>query len=281
MPLGRREAIVAMGAGLLMAKTAGAAQPAPRKLTLDSMQDRFRAYMMMRGALDEQLVIGYVSGSYYGVVGAEVTPLWDVIGATFARFRKRADGGYDGVTGEIAHFLDPATGEAPGRFLNPYTGKWNVDPRRNLPPNRITMLPTMDMVAPRMPPGMQFDHVIKAPEIRGDDVWITEVTRTGMAASPGGNPFHYSEMVTLHSSASDLARTDVSRVPCATSFTNVVDWRPWMEMAGHPGHLTAVGNGRYGVSMADLPERWTAATRKKWPQYLNDPAALLAPLWNS
>jgi hypothetical protein len=123
------------GSGLAMLGAgAQAATKAPRVPSFDTPAARFRAYMMMRGALDERLVIGYLSGSYFGVVGAEMTPLWDVIGVTFARYRKRPDGGYDGVTGEIAHFLDPVTGEAPGRFLNPYTGQWNADPHTNMPP---------------------------------------------------------------------------------------------------------------------------------------------------
>jgi hypothetical protein len=50
---------------------------------------------------------------------------------------------------------------------------------------------------------------------------------------------------------------------------------------GIPGHLTAVGSGRLGVAMSDLPERWTKATQKKWPQVLENPAALLDPVWKA
>ncbi|WP_170065786.1 DUF1838 family protein [Novosphingobium guangzhouense] len=252
---------------------------ATRGVPLDTPSERFRAYMMMRGALNEQLVIGYVSGSYFGVVDAEMTPLWDVVGATFARYRKQPDGSYAGVTGEIAHFLDPQTGEAPGRFLNPYTGKWNIDPRRNMPPSRITLLPSLEMAVPNLVPGTHFDHVIHTPQVRGSDVWMTEVTRVGMPAAAGRRPFHYNEMITMHARTDDLARTDLPRVPCSTAFTNVVDWRPWMEMDGHPGHLTAIGSGRYGVSLSELPQRWIEATRKQFPAILDDPGSLLDSIW--
>ncbi|GAB7551230.1 hypothetical protein NRB_07270 [Novosphingobium sp. 11B] len=279
--LGRRSALGLMGAGLAMGavtKVAASRVPPP---SLATSEGRFRAYMMMRAALDEQLVIGYVSGSYFGVVGAEVTPLWDVVGATFARYRKRSDGSYDGVTGEIAYFLDPKTGEAPGRFLIPYTGKWAIDPQINLPPNRITLLPTLDMTVPKLIPGTRFDHVIKHPEVRGGDVWITEVTRVGMP-SPAGKPaFHYNEMTTLHAQTADLMLPGIARIPCETSFTNIVDWRPWMDMADHPGHLTAIGSGRYGVQIKDLPQCWIDATRKRFPLILNDPGSLIDPLWTS
>jgi len=284
MNIGRRGAIGLLGAGVL-AGGAAIAAPAgaktPGRAGLDTPEGRFRAYMMMRGALDERLVIGYVSGTYFGVVGAEMTPLWDVVGATFARYRRHADGSFEGVTGEIAHFLDPKTGEAPGRFLNPYTGKWVTDPRTNLPPSHIRLLPSLDMEVPRLPPGTSFDHVIKAPEVRGDDIWISEVTRVGMPAGAGKPAFHYNEMITMHARTSDLARSGKARIPCETSFTNVVDWRPWMEMGGHPGHLTAIGSGRYGVEIADLPQRWIEATRRQFPKILDDPGSLLEAAWKA
>lgn len=284
--MGRRSALGVLGAGMAVAGASlGAGNSLAKRAAglppLDSPEGRFRAYMMMRGALDERLVIGYVSGSYFGIVGAEMTPLWDVIGATFARYRLLPDGSYAGVTGEIAHFLDPATGEPLGRFLNPYTGKWVTDPRTNLPPSRIRLLPTLDMEVPQLPPGMQFDHLIKAPEVRGDDVWISEVTRSGMPTQAGRPAFHYNEMITMHAKSSDLARKDLKRVSCETSFTNVVDWRPWMEMAGHPGHLTAIGSGRYGVGIKELPRRWIEATRKQFPKILDDPGSLLDAVWKA
>lgn len=282
--IARRHAMGLMGGAVVAAGTSLGSRASARASgapSLDTPEGQFRAYMMMRGALDESLVISYLSGSYFGVVDAEVTPLWDVIGATFTRFRRLGDGSYAGVTGEIAHFLDPETGEAPGRFLNPYTGKWIIDPQKNLPPSPITLLPSLEMVAPRLMPGTQFDHVIKKPEVRGDDIWFTEVTRVGMPAPAGKPAFHYSEMIAMHARVSDLARTDAVRVPCEGNFTNVVDWRPWMDMGGHPGHLTAIGNGRFGVTLADLPQRWIDATRRQYPKILDDPGSLLDGVWKA
>jgi hypothetical protein len=280
MRMGRRGALGLMGAGAALA-AAGPAMARGGKLDLSKPEDRFDAYIRMRGATDDRLVVSYVSGSYFGIVGSEVTPLWDVIGVTFTRFHRRSDGAYDVATGEIAHFLDPKTGEAPGRFLIPYTGKTVTDPRTNLPPNRIVLKPDMEMEVPRLPPGFVMDHVIREPEIRGDDIWFNEVTRTTAKGAPGREPFRYSEMITMHAHVSDLNNRRLPRVPTEASFTNVVAWRPWMEMGDHPGHLMAVGNGRFGVSMDLLPEKWTRATREKWPEVLANPAALLDPVWKT
>lgn len=280
--LRRRETLGLLAGGAIMAGAAPAsAGSARRRLDLSRSEDRFLAYMLMRGALDERLVISYVSGSYFGVVGSEVTPLWDVVGATFTRYRKRADGAYDGVTGEIAHFLDPVTGKSPGEFLIPYTGKVVTDPRTNLPPNRIVLKPSLHMEVPRMAPGAVMDHDIRAPEVRGDDVWFTEVTRVAFTAPGNAQPFRYSEMVTMHARMQDLETPGVMRVPCAVSFTNVVAWRPWMKMDDHPGHLMAIGSGRFGVGMDLLPARWTSATAEKWPHVLENPGALLDSVWKA
>lgn len=281
--IGRRQTLGLLGAGAMIAgaSPAIALNAKRRKLDFSNKDDQFDAYIRMRGSLDERLVVSYISGSYFGIVGSEVTPLWDVIGVTFTRFKKRSDGAFDAVTGEIAHFLDPKTGEAPGEFLIPYTGKTVKDPRTNLPPNRIVLKPSMHMEVPRMMPGTVMDHDIRTPEVRGDDIWFTEVTRVAMQAPGAREPFRYSEMVTMHAHVSDLENRELPRVPTEANFTNVVAWRPWMEMGDHPGHLTAIGSGRFGVPMDLLPEKWTKATREKWPEVLENPGALLDPIWKT
>lgn len=279
--IGRREAMGLMGAGALagVAAPGAGAAAAQGRPDLASPEGKLRAFIQMRGALDERLVISYISGCYFGVVDAEVTPLWDVIGVTFTRYRRRADGAYQVFSGEIAHFLDPKTGEAPGEFYNPYTKKVVKDPRTNLPPSSYAILPDLTFQFSRIVPGMTSEHYVRDAEVRGDDVWFTDVTRVASPIPGAAKPFRYSESVTMHARLSDLAKPGVMRVPAESNFTNFVDWRPWMEMAGHPGHLTAVGNGRFGVSMDELPEKWTRATRAKWPAILDNPAGLLDPVY--
>ncbi|MEN3745835.1 DUF1838 family protein [Sphingomonas sp. HF-S3] len=279
--IGRREALGLMGAGAVAASAGlpSAAAAARAKLDVETPEGKLRTYMMMRGALDERLIISYISGSYFGVVDAEVTPLWDVIGVTFSRYRKRSDGGYDCFNGEIAHFLDPKSGDATGEFYNPYTSKTVKDPGRNLPPSRFTLLPNLEMEFSRALPGMKANHYVRTPEVRGDDIWFTEVTRVESAIPGATRPFRYSETVSMHAHVSDLLKPGAKRVPTESNFTNFVDWRPWMEMAGHPGNLIATGNGRFGVTLDDLPERWTRATRKRWPKVLENPASVLDPVY--
>lgn len=273
----RRRAMALLGGSMMLAAAAPArAARSGVAFDLASEGGRARAYLMMRGALDERLVIGCVTGTYYAVVAAELTPLFGVSAATFARYRPAAAGGYEAVTAEIAYFTDLAGGAAIGRFANPFTGEVVDVPAVRSAPTRIRLLPNLDIALDTPPPGLVFDHHVAPPEVRGDDIWFTETTRT--RATGGGKPFHYSETSTLHARLSELARPGAKRVACETGFTNVVDWRPWLKMGSRPGHMMAVGAGRYGVAMADLPPAWLAATRIHHPDVLANPAGTLEPV---
>ncbi len=267
-----------MGTGAaMMAVPIGAA--AGEDVAMDPL--RLKTYMLMRGALDDRLVIGCVSGLYYGVVDAEITPLFGVVSATFARYRPMASGGYAAVNAEYAFFTDPASGRAMERFRNPYTGETVAVPGGGVAPAKLTILPDLRLQLGQAIPGVQFDHRVGPVETRGDDVWITEVTRTSLARPGQAKPFRYSESTTLHARRSELDAPGAMRVRCETSFTNVVSWRPWLNMGDRPGHLMAIGAGRYGTRIADLPPAWIDATRARHSELLADPAAVLAPLWDA
>jgi hypothetical protein len=271
--IGRRGALGVVAAATLLA-TRGMATPA-------SPADGLRTYMLMRGALDERLVIGCVSGTYYAVIDDALTPLFGVVSATFARYKPRPGGGYAAASVESAYFTDLATGAALTDFANPLTGATVAVPAGGNPAAAIAILPDLTLQVAKLPPGVAFDHRIGAPETRGDDVWLTEVTRTSGKAPGAARAFHYSESTTLHARASDLARPGVRRVPTETAFTNVVSWRPWLQMGDRPGHLMAIGAGTYGASLDTLPLAWLAATRARRPELLADPAAALEPVWRT
>lgn len=279
----RREALALVGgsalASALMASGVKAAPVASATPDLKTKAGIARAYMMMRGALDDRLVIGCVTGRYYGVLDAVLTPLFGVCGATLTRYRPSAGFAYEAVTCELAYFTDLATGAAIERYNNPYTGQSVDVPAVRSTPMRIRITQDLSLELDKPLPGLELDHKVHAPEMRGDDLWITEVTRT--SATTSGKPFHYSESTTLHARMADFHDPAAKRVRCETSFTNVVDWRPWLKMSNHPGHMMAIGAGRYGATMAELPPAWVDATQRRHPDVLTDPAAALEPLWSA
>jgi hypothetical protein len=264
----------AAGAGLAVQS----AQAAP-SLDLSDGKKRLRAFMRLRGSLDQSLVAGCISGRYYGVVGAEVRPLYGVTASTFVRYRELPDGRFEGFTYEVAYFTDLETGKVMDRWANPYTGE-TVDVAHTFTkPARVVI--GEDLVIRPEPaiPGLQIRHATLSPLIIGPDLWWTEEVLTEAQIPGMAKPLHYSELVTLQTSVAELASNKTSRVTCRNAYSSVVNWRPWLKMGDAPGHLMGNGAGAWGVATKDLPAAWIEATKERHPDVLADPGARLEPLW--
>lgn len=272
--IGRRGVIGAIGGGLALAAAPGQVVGAATR-SLPTRVSRAQAFMLMRGALDDQLVIGCLNGRYWGCVNGAMTPLFDVVSATFSRYRRRADGGYRSVSIEQAYFVDSRTGAWLQNFSNPYTGKTVAVPTGGFPPTSLVFTPDLEMQVAKPPPGMVLTHSVSPITVQGDDVMLTEVTSFGMP----GKPTFYHGIVGLHGRLSEIGRRGVKRVRCETSYTSVSRWPSWLEMGDRPGQIVATGQGGYGVTMAGLPAAWVAAAQRHRPELLIDPGKLLEPLW--
>lgn len=261
-----------------------AARPTTTKggglLDVTSAEGRFRNFIMMRGALDEGLITSWVSARYYGVVEDRMDPLFAVVSAVWSRYRQVADG-FEAVNFELAWFTDPVTGKALETWDNPYTGKTCKVPTGGMPPSKIRFGRDLSFHIAREIPGLQMEHDVLPFDVRGDDVWVTERSRTALAFPGAAKPFRYSESNTFHARRHDLTRPGATRVTSEVSFTNVCSWRPWMEMGDRPGHLTATGIGRQNASPDSLPPAFVAATRERRPEMLANPGAILQPLWDA
>ncbi|OYY72568.1 DUF1838 family protein [Sphingomonas sp. 28-63-12] len=285
--IGRRAAMGLIGCGAAVGSMALAAPSgarvagARRSFNFADPAEQLRAFMMMRGALDDRLVIGGLSGRYFGVVGAQLTPMFGVVSATFTRYRPAPGGGYEAVGAEFAYFTDPVSGVAIGPYRNPYTGETVMVPSGGTPLSRIFIGSDMALRLESKIPGLSFENTVSPPEVRGNDVWFSELTRTSSPVPGKAEAFHYSESTILHARLNELNAFGAKRVRCETNFTNVVSWRPWLKMESHPGHMMAVGVGSYGRAVNELPAAWIAATRVHHPELLVDPASVLAPLWNA
>lgn len=287
MALDRRGMIAGLGltglgmAGALAAPAALARGGGKGRRALDvtSAQGRLRTFMLMRGALDDKLCTSWVSARYYGVVEDRMDPLFAVVSAVFARYRPLSDGSYEAVNFELAWFTDAETGKAMDTFRNPYTGKDCKVPSGGYAPSKVRFAPDLSFHLTREVPGLQMEHEILPFDVRGDDVWVTERSRTAVSFPGAPRPFRYSESNTFHAKRHDLEAPGATRVSSEVSFTNVCSWRPWLEMGDRPGHLTAVGIGRQNAGLDSVAPAWLEATAARRPEVLKDPAAILAPLW--
>jgi hypothetical protein len=273
--------VAAAGAGL--AASAGTAKaaiaPVAPKLDLMTPAGLLRAFILMRGALDERLVIGCVQGRYYGVVDDVLTPLYGVNAATFARYKRMPDGGYEAATCEQAYFTSLETGQVLENWVNPYTGETVTVPVTASKPQHIRIDKNMQFDLPAIP-GMSAKHDILPIETIGNDIWFTEQTFVTLG-KPGDKPYHYNELTTLHARRSDLGLASAKRVPCETHFSATVSWRPWLNMGDRPGHMLGNGGGLYGATMETLSPVWMEATLKARPELVHDTLGVLDPVWKT
>jgi hypothetical protein len=274
----RRDILAAAIGAAAIGCVRGHAEPKSEKAVSGIGQNRLRTFMLMRGALDSQLVIGCSTGAYYGIVNGEVTPHFGFVSATFARYRPAAGGGYEGATYEVPYFTDLDTGEALHSWKNPVTGEVVPVPQPHMPPARIRFTPDLAMQLPDGPPGLSMKHSVAPASVIGDDVWLLERTFVTMTIPHVPLPVHFSEFVTLHARRSDLENPRATRVPTLTYYQGVGGWRAWQKMGDRPGSLSGSGYGRYGVKMQDLPPAWLRITQQLRPEVLRDPSAALAPL---
>lgn len=265
--------------GSLLAVPAAARSRGKRQLDVTSAEGRLRSFIMMRGALDEGLITSWVSAQYYGVVEDRMDPLFAVVSAVWSRFREVADG-FEAVNFELAWFIDAVTGKALDTWNNPYTGKPCKVPTGGQPPVKIRFGRDLAFHIAREIPGLHMEHDVLPFDVRGDDVWVTERSRTAMTFPGATKPFRYSESNTFHAKTHDLTRLGATRVTSEVSFSNVCSWRSWMEMGDRPGHLTAVGIGRQNATPDSLPPAFVDATRARRPAMLTNPGAILQPLWD-
>lgn len=280
----RRDALTGLAVSTAALAAGGPALGARRSKTpldLVSEEGRLRTFMMMRCALDEDLVTNWVQANYYGVVDDRMDPLFNVVSAVFSRTRRLGDGSYESVSFELAWFTDIATGKALETFRNPYTNKDCKIPSGGFAPSATRFGRDLSFQLQKEIPGMKLQHEVLPIQARGDDVWVTERIRSSAMFPGASKPFHYSDSTVMHARRHDLEKPGATRVTSDVSYTNVVSWRPWLEMGDRPGHLTASGVGRQNATRDSMPPAWLEATAARRPEVLKDPAALLAPLWDA
>jgi hypothetical protein len=248
-----------------------------------SPAEQLRLYLLMRGALDERLVVSFIECNYWGIVNAEMTPFYNLVAATFARYRRAPGGGYEVVSFEIEYFIDPATGGVLNEWKNPYTGHTVLAKHTDSVPLKYVIGADCQVHSPPPPliPGTVSSHETQPLRVLGDDVWSTE-TAYARVPVPGAKPVFYNEKIINHAHLSSLTKPGITRAGADVTYVGISSFRPWQDMdKNQPGEMLGLGHGSVGIDPHDLPPTWIAATQLHRPQALIDPGAYLDPLWHN
>jgi hypothetical protein len=266
-------------AGLLVSARAGLAKANGGTFNLSEPADFLTACLKMRGATDGRLTMGYAAGRYYGVVGDELTHLFDLLAGAFYLHRLRSDGGYDRRYLEVAYFTDPATGDPLTDWTNPYTGRSVQVPPSRLGPTDLVIRKDAHVVSDGFP-GMRFRSRHLPAILVEDDVWITQVTEARAPAAAGRPAFTYNELTTAHARQSELADRSAKFVRATTTVNIVVSWRPWLGMGAAPGHMMFTGSGRQTDDLQDLPAKYLELGMSRYPEIFRSPERVLREGWS-
>ena len=264
-----RRAALALPAALAWPVAANA----QRKLDLSNRADYLTAIQKMRGALDERLCMGGITGIYYAVMEEKLIPLYGVNAGTFSRYKKMPDGTFEGRTFEVAYFTDWNTGQLLETYKNPITGETVDVPQTRMGPSKVTV--TADGLKIGEGRGLSVNHRFLPARVVNNDVWIVEESLVSMPDGAPGPRFRYNEVTTYHATLDDLNNPALNQTPTLVHFSVVVTWRPWLKMGDRPGHLMGNGTGRRYAKMTDYPALYQELTKKHHPDVWADPGAIL------
>jgi hypothetical protein len=252
-----------------------------------------RTAFRMRGSEDGRITMGWLKARRFGVVDAEITPLFGMITGTFGRYRVLDDGSIVNVSFELAFYTDLESGDVLETFTMPYTGKTVSVPRLMLGPNKGTTRPvfheliesgdtaerTNSETAMRPVGSTRLESWLGPVTIRDDNVWLTQASSAKLVpADPNADTVIYSESVTSKADYQDVINPDLVTIPSDLSYTGITSWRPWMEMGDHSGHTTSHGFGRKAFDVDGLPDDYRAMAERYYPDAIANPGAVLDQL---
>jgi len=291
MRLSRRHIMAAGLTTALLGRSRMAAAAAP--FDPNDPASVLRTAFRMRGIEDGRITMGWLKARRFGVVDAEITPLFGMVTGTFGRYRILDDGSIVNASFELAFYTDLETGDVLETFTMPYTGKTVSVPRLMLGPSKGTTRPvfhelietgydaerTESETAMRPVGSTRFERWLGPVTVKDDNIWITQASSaTLIPADPNANKVVYSESVTSQADYADAINPNLVTIPSALSYTGITSWRPWMEMEDHSGHTTSHGFGGKTFDVDGLPDDYRAMAERYYPDAIANPGAVLDEL---
>jgi len=271
---------VADGSAEARAATVAAALKGPALL---------EALVRMRGRTDGRLVYGWLTSQRSTVVDGEVRPFCDVVAGAVQRFERIAEDRYEATLLEVAHYVDPATGEPLTSVEMPGTGRRVAVPRYRFGPVKARFAVALDEWEEFDPPqggrnAAEFVPRSSVHLVRGLSAPTAVGSRVHLRADEYGRVYpdrsrpptvFYREWMVWRAEAAALADRKATHVPADYGYTALTSWRPWMQMGDVRGHTADSGYGAKALSWEECPAHFLELTRRLHPDVLDDPERAL------
>jgi hypothetical protein len=203
---------------------------------LDDPAQHLRAYVRMRGATDDRVVVDVTQGLVYALLpSGRPRLLLQSRGLQIARYREAPDGAWVCRSSYFGSFADAATGALVEAWDNPFTGQRDEVPPTLYGPMDYVLTASRTLVNPTP---AQRAQALAARAVRrwtriGD--LVTIVDELGPPDDPARPPDL--DVVSLGARVADLADGSLASVPAQMAFGAVEPWRDWMRMGTRPGML--------------------------------------------
>ncbi len=257
-------------------------------LDLDHRPDLLQAMIKMRGSLESELVIGWLSAKRFAVSQGRVAPLCGVLAMTISNFRQISEELFEVVSLEVAHYTDFHSGQLLTRLVMPFTGQEVEVPPYRYGPMSGRYAVQLDEKNPYVPRAGTNEDVFspagsvlmtksfRVEDIRGGKLFIRHEEHGRVKTLDSETPImFYKESTIWSADLGEVLDTGTRNVDSSVSYSAMTGWRPWMQMGALPGHTSSNGFGGKVKSLADLPEDILRYTQQRHPDVLKDPQALL------
>lgn len=279
----RRKLLANTGAGVMATSLCGSLMPPlmaaetaehPAEFEGDAL---LRAYMKLGGALDDRLVIWWMNGLRYGVVGADVKPLFGMKVGMFHRFFRQRDGSYQLAMFELTYYTDLDTGRLLDIFQNPYTGEVNDVMHVRLGPTIRRQTSTGQIVDRDDSTIREYWSQLGPATVQGDHIWIaTDVKAHIVLPFPKAPDIRINHYTTVLGRRSEVLDPERLSVPASLAFQNILKWEPWMKMGEHAGEMMSRASGCKLEDPSELPVDYLDMARAIHPWLIKDPIETLA-----
>lgn len=207
---------------------------AERKISIADLanpDDLPRLYAKVRGTLGDELVAYCYNGHVYAMPEEDVPlPICGVIGLSFSRFARQADGTYECRLIERGYYTHPATGEILDTLPNPLTGGI-MTPKSIGGRAQAMRIASGGRVIPsiELPAGSSTSLRVWAPRVVEDRVFISEDL---MARTPGtgGGVNVLATMSTYSAPLAEVLDPKVKRATTSLHLQSTSTFAPWMAM---------------------------------------------------